>query len=124
MSIITNKKEPLASIITEIEAGVLLTKIHFEKYISDRTIPLQERWEFWENAPDYLKNHAKWILPRGNPLREALDCNMRHRYEKVDLSWLAEDELEYNDKTDEHIWESELLEEVLKQNIATVIWDW
>lgn len=36
-------------------------KQHLEGFISDTTVPLEERWAIWVNAPDSLKNHQSWV---------------------------------------------------------------
>lgn len=33
----------------------------FEKFIADKSIPLNDRWVIWVNAPKSLKRHENWI---------------------------------------------------------------
>lgn len=42
--------------IRQMELNVASVKLHFEKAITDESIPLEVRWELFVNAPSYLKN--------------------------------------------------------------------
>ena len=42
--------------IRQMELNVASIKLHFEKAITDKAVPLEVRWELFVNAPRYLKN--------------------------------------------------------------------
>lgn len=46
---------------TKVKEIVKAAKIHFEEWIKDPSYPLDERWEAFLEAPDYLKNTTLWI---------------------------------------------------------------
>lgn len=43
----------------ELDAMMAALKPDFEAHITDKNIPLNERWRFWLDAPDDLKNHLE-----------------------------------------------------------------
>ena len=48
--------------LQEAKAKVIEAKAHLERFISDKEgITLQERWETWLEAPDFLKNTTKFV---------------------------------------------------------------
>lgn len=48
--------------IDAIVENVARTKADFEDYIKNEQNPLDERWEFWCAAPDYLKEHSRYAV--------------------------------------------------------------
>lgn len=51
----------LVSDIKELENKMITLKPEFEVFIADKTVPLEQRWQVWLDAPDSLKNTGGWI---------------------------------------------------------------
>ena len=51
----------LVSEIKALEVRLQAVKGDFEAFIADKSIPLSERWQVWEDAPESLKNTGGWI---------------------------------------------------------------
>lgn len=45
----------------QLEDEIKALKPEFEAYISDKSLPLTERWHTWIDAPDSLKRTSGWI---------------------------------------------------------------
>lgn len=56
-------REVIVGIVCEIKAleqRLQAVKGDFELFIADKSIPLSERWQVWEDAPETLKNTGGW----------------------------------------------------------------
>ena len=70
----------------------------FEAFITDKSIPLNERWQVWEDAPESLKNTGGWVSDGRLDAFELIGVNKRdaigyegtlihaERYETVTLA--------------------------------------
>lgn len=57
-------REVIVGIVGEIkalEARLQAVKGDFEAFLVDKAIPLNERWQVWEDAPESLKNTGGWV---------------------------------------------------------------
>lgn len=80
----------------------------FEAFISDKSIPLEQRWQTWVDAPDSLKNTGGWIDDGRLEAFKLLGYGGRHneaiahegglvwaeRYERIDMVDILETILE------------------------------
>ncbi len=57
----SNDLASLQSDIVGLEWKVKEVKNEFAEFIKDKSIPLDERWEFFKEAPEYLKNKSSYI---------------------------------------------------------------
>lgn len=136
--------------VAQMNATVAAVKNDFEKFIVDQSIPLDERWQLWEDAPHELKDHQSWIVHFKNLHDDAVgyDGLIRHaeRHETVHIDDLMESIEECFDEysegppegSDEHharwyrnkqkVFEefdlNALKEEILAMNLASFEYDW
>lgn len=115
-------------------------KADFQRLITDKTIPLVERWDFWISAPSSLKEDHDW-LPQYGTLQNRYAkfyCDAPEVYGRGrQVEWseildfvFAEDgtvDACSNYKgvvvfTQEEM--TELLESILSDNVATFKFDW
>lgn len=70
------------------QAALKMAKSEFKRYITDKSLPLGERWMFFCNAPAFMKEKGDWVPDRKykalTKFLEALD-NMKG--EHVDLEF-------------------------------------
>lgn len=109
----------------------------FETYITNKEISLEERFDFWLDAPDILKKQGGWIetyLFNGRELC-LMDDLYQERHQTVDVH---EDIVtEFQGRVDsEHKFDwfhgvpvtqemvNQLMEDVLEKNVASFIYDW
>lgn len=115
-------------------------KEDFRKLITDKTIPLVKRWDFWLFAPSSLKEHYDWLPDYGTiQNRYAKFCcdapEIYGRGRQVDWSDLLDDAFSEDGMvractrytgeimfTQEEM--TELLESILTDNVATFKFDW
>jgi hypothetical protein len=123
----------------EVEAKQL--KRDFELYIRDKSIPLVERWAFFESADDAFKNHSRWIITASS---KGLKYVMDNRFDAPEVYgrgkqiftarifeecvWdgqLWPENFAYDmDKEKSEKLLTEALEEVLQKNIGSFCFDW
>jgi len=53
--------QTLVQAIDSLKLSVDVLKQEFESVITDQSLPLEERWELFEKAPDYLKKTSGWV---------------------------------------------------------------
>lgn len=110
--------------IKEIKAQLEALKIGFQKFIVDQSIPLDERWQAWVDAPADVKNHKGWIEHFTNLPEDFIMYDGPYhaeRYETVKMLNLVEriEEAEYMS-----IDLNALKEEILSKNLASFTYDW
>ena len=107
-------------------------KKKFEEYIKDKSVPLEERWEFFCLAPGFLKERDGSIVN----FKVLDDCNIEYfegdmyyqKYEEIHTESLVErleeelEELSERGLTREGI--DEIKEEILSQNLGSFKLDW
>ena len=63
--------------LSSLETKSKAVKSDYLAYIQDTSIPVEERWKLFEQAPKVMKEHSRYILSRHNPgiqkLLESLD---------------------------------------------------
>lgn len=107
------------------------TKKDFVEYISDNSYPLGVRWDFFCDAPDFLKNQYssihtfKWENTNGEiSWYDDFYCD---RYATVSMDMVIDSMLDRVDEdTNNYTKESikELQEEILSKNLGSFINDW
>jgi hypothetical protein len=114
-------------------------KDEFTWYISNKEIPLEERWEFFLNAPEWLKNTTTYIYhfkclekyttgKYGNENfyeDEIYQCVDKHETPTVGCILESIDdnkEIEESKFSDQDI--IDLKEEFLENNIGAITFDW
>lgn len=136
--------------VEQMTATVKAVKHDFEAFIMDQSIPLEERWDVWEDAPVELKNHQSWIVRFKNLHDDAIgyDGLIRHaeRHETVHIDDLMcsieECQAEYAEgepdgtcewslrwyKGKQKVFEDfnmdALKEEILAMNLTSFEYDW
>lgn len=70
-------------------------KKYLVDFISDESLPLEERWNIWRKAPDCLKEHQSWVIdefidPQTGKELNFMDMFYRERYQTVKLDYLVD----------------------------------
>lgn len=130
----------LEEIIAYKKAPVELQQ-RYVAFIADTTVPLDERWEVFKEAPDEWKQHDSWIHHFDFEKQffhgkiSWCDDFYVEKYETVDMVGFIEERLEdhfageYEEEDEE--WETIVLpciaaakEEVLAKNLGSFKFDW
>lgn len=116
-------------------------KSDFEDFISNKSVPLLERWELFSNTDDSLKNNYQWLIQgKRSGLKYVMDhwfndFGQHGKGKVINISELLE-ELAYRgefhpDCFDNNLPEDEALsllketlEEVLERNLGSFVYDW
>lgn len=144
------KIEDLKEMIEALERMRKGTRVYFEEFIQDATIPLDKRWELFLEAPDELSNQSPWVwrfenldqFYTPNPALEKWEQDMK----KIDFIDELMEAIYYREDTnresivnvaeqlDLHIEESEIplpheitdvmREELLQKNLKSFVFDW
>lgn len=124
-------------------------KKEFENYITDKSIPILERWNVFINSSDNLKNNLSAMVKFNHVRLQAMIENsmhsnrrgMQHTMKKIMSNFVEDDEIqgyrfcdpdfEYDEdeltEEDFQKFNQELeqaLEEILSKNIASFVYDW
>lgn len=130
----TTQVYPICDIIHNFEIVSDQVKDVFEKFIADKSIPLNDRWVIWVNAPKSLKRHEKYIYHWVNT--EFDDGVMydgylywTERYSVVDIAWVFEhiSEMDEDDLVRYGISEQMIIDEkekILSINLGSYVYDW
>jgi hypothetical protein len=136
--------------VEQMRQTVKEVKHDFETFIVDKSVPLDERWSVWEDAPNELKDHQSWIVRFKNLHDDAIgyDALIRHaeRHETVHITDLFESLeecfAEYQEgepdgtcewslrwyKNKKKVFENfdmdALKEEILEMNLGSFEYDW
>lgn len=125
----------IAEIVEQLEAAqALISKLKpdFEAFIKDKSISLEERWQTFASAPDYLRNKEPWVEHLEIGGREICWYNDFYveRYQDVNMvdiiecmfENVGEDSYKTVDYTVEDI--KVLQEEILDRNLGSFNNDW
>lgn len=114
----------------EIKAQLEVLKTGFQKFIVDQSVPLDERWQAWLDAPAECKNQKGWIehfttLPGDFIMYDG--PYHAERYETVKMADFIE-RVEEGIACEEEEYVSidlnALKEEILSKNLASFTYDW
>ena len=103
--------EVIVQLVTDIKAleeKMKTLKPEFEVFIKDQSVPLEQRWNTWLDAPDSLKNTGGWIRDGRLKAFELIGYGGRHeeaisyegglvwaeRYQTIDMVRIIENLLE------------------------------
>lgn len=124
----------------QLQKSANILKIEFTKYITNKNIPLLERWGYYIKAPNDVKYIKTDLI---SPKSKFLQQHFRHRFDAPevygrgkriyindifgDLVWKGQINLEeYNYKnpglTEEEVFEG--MEELLEENLDYFTFDW
>lgn len=115
--------------INFIHQSILKEKETLEKYLADTSISLNERWETFKAAPDWLGNHDIWIT---GVLDEAMgeiswyDDFYKERHEVVVMADIIET-MEERAEVEGRYTKEQLVaakEAILKHNLKSFVFDW
>lgn len=131
----------LAKAIQEHIARFQELRPKFEAYIKNKEIPLELRWDLWENAPREMKRENGWASSMrfeafrllGIKPEDAIMCEgtivRADRHQTVKYDWILESTEEYCE--DRGISEelrdkviAALQEEMLESNFYSAVYDW
>lgn len=121
-----------------LEAKANKLKSDFREYISDKSIPLVERWQFFINTGDEFKEHSRWIIrPNSTGLKYVIDNwfdapEVYGRGKRIDIAECFEDCVDAEeiypenfsgsmDKEEAEKCLTEALEEILEKNIGKLV---
>lgn len=109
-------------------------RAELEKIIKDKSIPLMDRWEFFQDAPDNLKRHLPDLYtPKSRSLRSLIEQHLEGsgRNTTLDTSYAlegADGDLRENPNApfwwDESTRVADALEEVMEKNIGSFRLSW
>lgn len=99
-----------------------ISKYLFEEYLIDDTITLEERWDTWVNAPDFLKNHELYYIHIDGVDDDLITGCCPDRYATYDVTTLMEslEESEHEKGFDANKAKADML----KRNIGSFCYDW
>lgn len=116
--------------IKEIKAQLESLKIGFQKFIVDQSIPLDERWQAWVDAPADVKNHCSYVqyfqsLPEDFIMYDGPYHAERYGTIKMlNLVERIEEGIECEEDEYMSINLNALKEEILSKNLASFDYDW
>lgn len=121
---------PIFEKVASLESAIKDLKAEFAAYVSNKSIPLDERWALFKKAPSSLTNTSRWSWDF-----KCVDVSWYHdyhvkRYETVNLVDFIEDHLAYEIETDDDAkkkWEPLIplmKEEILADNTREFVYDW
>lgn len=114
----------------QIKAQLESLKIGFQKFIVDQSVPLDERWQAWVEAPSDIKNHCSYMeyfqsLPEDFIMYDGPYHAERYKTIKM-LNLVEHIERGINCEEDEYVSIdlNALKEEILSKNLASFTYDW
>lgn len=122
--------------LSSLETKSKAVKSDYLAYIQDTSIPVEERWKLFEQAPKVMKEHSRYILSRHNPgiqkLLESLDGEYsKDEFKNFDTVELVSDVFEMDYLEDgEEVSEEEkelykqAIEELLRLNCGSFCYTW
>lgn len=122
--------------LSSLETKSKTVKDDYLAYIQDTSIPVEERWKLFEQAPKVMKEHSRYILSRHNPgiqkLLESLDGEYsKDEFKNFDTVELVSDVFEMDYLEDgEEVSEEEkelykqAIEELLRLNCGSFCYTW
>lgn len=137
MTDILKRIQDLKQMKIELEKESAKLKADFKEYISDKSLPLAERWKIFAKSPDELKEHSNYIIrakTRGlnYVLENWFDApEVYGRGKRIETAYLFDNvfdsNLNYNPKyfSDEKVALcKEAMEDILSQNCGSFCYDW
>lgn len=122
--------------LSSLENKSKAVKSNYLAYIQDTSIPVEERWKLFKQAPKVMKEHSRYILNRHNPgiqkLLESLDGEYsKDEFKNFDTVELVSDvfDMEHLEE-DEEVSEEEqelykqAVEELLRLNCGSFCYTW
>ena len=117
----------LTNDICQVTGSINSIKADFAAYIRDKDIPLEERWKFFEKAPNFIKEQDsyihtfKWEQKHGELVwYDDFYCD---RYQVVDMDMIIDSMLDRDEKYTKEMVE-DMKEEILSENLGSFINDW
>lgn len=122
--------------LSSLETKSKTVKDDYLAYIQDTSIPVEERWKLFEQAPKVMKEHSRYILSRHNPgiqkLLESLDGEYsKDEFKNFDTVELVSDvfEMDYLEDCEEVSEEEkelykQAIEELLRLNCGSFCYTW
>ena len=133
---ISEMDKSLQQDLSSLETKAKVVKSDYLAYIQDTSIPVEERWELFKQAPKVMKEHSRYILNRHNPgiqkLLESLDGEYsKDEFKNFDTVELVSDvfDMEHLEE-DEEVSEEEqelykqAIEELLRLNCGSFCYTW
>lgn len=134
-------KEKIQAVNLEKEALIQkyqALKTEFQSYITDKNIPVIERWEYFREAPSELKDNLDYIWhPKSKFLQDRMDRfsdipEIYGRGKKIEVTEFFEDlvwgsKIWMQNLSDKSLTEDDIknaLEEILEQNLEYFHFDW
>jgi hypothetical protein len=150
MQVLKKKNYSMSKSIQEVKAAIATAqtllasvKTDFAKVIRDKSIPLDERWELFKNAPSEFKNHNQWIYDftlKGMSSRFSLwqeyEVERHSHVDLIDIIGMVEHDVNAHNKGEEleYCFTEKLVkipdiviqmkEELLLGNMASFTYDW
>jgi hypothetical protein len=120
-----NFKEQVEDLNKQIEA----IKGEFATYIADKSIPLDERWEVFMNAPANLRETSPWIQRFKGLPEDFIGYDgpvYAERHQTVDMEFILDilGEIEEYDVDPDDIDIIAFKEDVLSKNLYSFTYDW
>lgn len=122
--------------LSSLENKSKTVKDDYLAYIQDTSIPVEERWKLFQQAPKVMKEHSRYILSRHNPgiqkLLESIDgeCS-KDEFKNFDTVELVSDVFEMDCwEEGEEVSEEEqelykqAIEELLRLNCGSFCYTW
>lgn len=122
-------------VITAVQDFIVMSnelKETYRNFISDKTVPLEDRWILFKIAPHDWKEHSRWVeyfsFEKLLPEKEInwYDDFGYERCQSVDMYILIEDY--FSDFVEDLPNKEEIIttakEEILSKNIGSFIFDW
>ena len=116
------------------DAHFAKARAEMEKIIRDKSIPLMDRWEFFQDAPDQIKWHLSSVYtPKSRSLRSLIDQHLEGSGRNTTLNTGdALDGVDGNlrDNPDASFWwdkstrAADALEEVMEKNLGSFQLSW
>lgn len=119
--------------LSSLETKSKTVKDDYLAYIQDTSIPVEERWKLFEQAPKVMKEHSRYILSRHNPgiqkLLESLDGEYsKDEFKNFDTVELVSDVFEMDcleeDEEEEQALYTQAIEELLRLNCGSFCYTW
>lgn len=133
---ISEMDKSLQQDLSSLETKSKAVKSDYLAYIQDTSIPVEERWELFKQAPKVMKEHSRYILNRHNPgiqkLLESLDGEYsKDEFKNFDTVELVSDVFDMDHlEEDEEVSEEEqelykqAIEELLRLNCGSFCYTW
>lgn len=121
--------------IHQMELNVASVKLHFEKAITDQSVPLEVRWDMFVSAPSYLKNSRNYMCSEWDKYfgEDYVMYDGPYHVERYSFVVAAEviesaEENKAYESDEGHVWNrfdiDEAKEKILAANLHGAKYDW